>query len=440
MHGRTGVAYGVGGAQELQVARRVSQYEHAKSIIKRMRLGREQARGVATKAFEADLEAGRPDLALKCAKEFKLEDALITRAATALFAAFLQRRAYAKAFEVARSYNLAHAPEARPALEAAARLEDSSVELEQIRALARAAAGARREVSEADRAIELIRTAKEVRDRDPRVQGRAVVLEGDHEVWLAGDLHGSAVNLKRLAQAADLASHPERILVLQEIVHSRLITADNRDLSFVAIMDAIQLVAQHPGQVYYLLGNHDLAVAQNRELVKGGKYLNRYLFRGMAFMYRERYEQVLEEYRAFIGGMPAAVLAANGVFMAHSTPKRPFIPSISREFLTGAAAERPLTQQKALAALVNGRDFAPESAEEFAQRLECDVMLCGHTPTPRGFALKSKRHLIVDSQHEKAYFVRFRLDQRFSGAEELAGHLEPLWPDSEEAEIVGELM
>lgn len=419
----------------------MSHYEQARSIIKRMRLGKEQARDVALRAFEGDMDAGRPDLALKCAKEFKLEDACITRSATALFAAFVQRRQYAKALEVARSYHLAHAPEARAALAAASQVQDQSEELDQIRSLAQAAAGARREASEADRAIELIRAAGRARAEDPRVRGRAVVLEqGPTEVWLTGDLHGSAVNLKRFAHMADLAHHPERVLVVQEIVHSRLITADNRDLSFVAIMEAIQLMTRHPGQVYYLLGNHDLAVAQNRELVKGGKYLNRYLFRGMAFMYRDRYEEVLQVYREFVEGMPAAILAENGVFMAHSTPKRPFIASLSREFLTGAAAERPLTAQRAITALVNGRDFSPEAAEEFAQRLECEVMLCGHTPTPRGFTLKSPRHLIVDSQHEKAYFVRFGLDRRYRDAEELAAQLEPLWPDSEEAEITGELM
>ena len=429
----------------------MSQYEQARSIIKRMRLGREQARDVALRAFDGDMQAGRPDLALKCAKEFKLEDTCITRAATALFAAFVQRRQYAKALEVARSYHLAHAPEARGVLAAASKLQDQSGELDQIKALAQAAAGARREASEADRAIELIRQAGEVRARDPRIQGRAVVLEARQEVqtgraaaplevWLTGDLHGSAVNLKRFAAMVDLPNHPNRVMVVQEIVHSRLITADNRDLSFVAIMEAIQLMIRHPGQVYYLLGNHDLAVAQNRELVKGGKYLNRYLFRGMAFMYRERYEEVLQVYREFVEGMPAAILAANGVFMAHSTPKRPFIASLSREYLTSQAMDKPLTSQRAITAMVNGRDFSPEAAEEFAERLECDVMLCGHTPTPRGFTLKSARHLIVDSQHEKAHFVRFSLDRRFSGAEELASHLEPLWPDSEEAEITGELM
>lgn len=432
----------------------MSQYEQARSIIKRMRLGREQAQGVAQKAFDADMEAGRPDLALKCAKEFKLPDGCITRAATALFAAFVQRRQFAKALEVARSYHLAHAPEARPVLAAASRLTDQSGELDQIKALAAAAAGARREASEADRAIELIREAGRIRAADPRVRGRAVVLEArdevgagraalPREVWLTGDLHGSAVNLKRFAELADLATHPERVLVVQEIVHSRLITADNRDLSFVAIMDAIQLMVRHPGQVYYLLGNHDLAVAQNRELVKGGKYLNRYLFRGMAFMYRDRYEEVLQVYREFVEQMPAAILAQNGVFMAHSTPKRPFIGSLSREYLTATSAEKPLSAQRAITAMVNGRDFSPEAAEEFAERLECDVMLCGHTPTPRGYTLKSPRHLIVDSQHEKAYYVRFGLDRRFAGgAEELATHLEPLWPDTQttESEIADELM
>ncbi|MCW8138723.1 MAG: metallophosphoesterase [Planctomycetota bacterium] len=419
----------------------MSEYENAKRVIRQMRLGRAEAQAVAAKAFEADLKVGRPDIALKCAKEFKLTDDHVTRAATALFGELIKRRMFPKALEIARSYNLAHGgPAAQELLAQAgdARVDDPAIA--EIRRMARAACGARAVATEADRAIELLEAAKAARDQDPRVRGRAVLLPAEGEVWLTGDLHGNVDNLKRFAKLADLANHPERILVLQEIVHARFITADNKDLSFVAIMEAIRLMSEFPGRVYYLLGNHDLAVHLDRELVKGGKYLNRYLYRGMAYMYRERWEDVLGKYRAFVAGMPAAIFAPNGVFMAHSTPKKPFISTLSRDLLYDAGPKTPLRKLKPVAALVNGREYAKDAADAFADQMEVDLLLCGHTPTNRGWKVPNHRHLIIDSQHERARYVRFDLSRRYTSSVELSAQVGLLDPEGESVEVVGELM
>ncbi len=418
----------------------MSEYDKARSIIKKMRMTKKSAKDVASRAFDKDFDAGRPDIALKCAKEFQLGDVYVTKAATALFLELIRRAKFPKALEIARSYNLAHGgPEARNALTVAGQVDyDGGEPLNEIRRLARAASSARLETSEADRAIELIRKAGKLRSKDDRVRGRAVFLGGEGEVWLTGDLHGNVENLKAFAKVADLGNNPDRVMVIQEIVHSRFITADSRDLSFVAIMEAIDLMTRFPGQIYYLLGNHDLAVHLDRELVKGGKYLNRYLFRGMAYMYKDRYQDVLDAYRKFIADMPAAIFAENGVFMAHSTPKRPYIPTLSRSYLTDTAPERPLGKCKPVNALVNGREFSAEAADEFADRMECQVMLCGHTPTNKGWRIRSHRHLILDSQHERARYVRFDLSRHYKTSEELAEGLGVLNPDGDSVELLSE--
>ena len=419
----------------------MKEYKKAKRIVRQMRMGKTQAAELGLKAFHAEMEAGRPDAALKCAKDFKLADERVTEAATGLFLELIKRARFDKALEIARSYNLAHGGDhATAALEAASKVRyDGGEPLEQIRRLARQASATRLEASEADTAIELIRSARELRDKDDRIQGRAVILPSEGEVWLTGDLHGNVDNLKRFAELVDLENHPERIMVIQEIVHSRLITADNRDLSFVAVMEAIRLQQRFPGQVYYLLGNHDLAVHLDRELVKGGKYLNRYLFRGMAYMYKGRYEEVLTEYRTFVAKMPAAILAPNGVFMAHSTPKRAYVPSLSRDYLTGEAAKLPLRKLRPVNAMVNGRDYARETADAFSEQLESNVFICGHTPTNKGWRLPNERHLIIDSQHNKAHYVRFDLSKRYSGSQELAREgLARLDPKASEEQLASE--
>lgn len=418
----------------------MSEYSKAKRIIKQMRMGRKQAAELGAKAFKAEMEGARPDIALKCAKEFRLGDEYVTQAATSLFLELIKRANFVKALEIARSYNLAHGGgEATHALRVAGEVDYEGGEaLEEIRRLAHTACSARLEKSEADRAVEAIRAAGKAREQDDKQVGRAVFLPEEGEVWLTGDLHGNADNLKRFAAAADLANNPNRFLIVQEIVHSRLITADNRDLSFVAIMDAIRLQSQFPGQVYYLLGNHDLAVHLDRELVKGGKYLNRYLYRGMAYMYRDRYQDVLEEYRKFIAGMPAAIFSPNGVFMAHSTPKKAFIPSLSRAYLTEVAGEKPLSKLKPVNAMVNGRDYARATADLFADQLECDVMLCGHTPTNKGWRVPNHRHLIIDSQHGKARYVAFDLGTRYTSARELAECVQALNPEKEDMVLQSE--
>ena len=353
------------------------------------------------RAYRADLAAGLPHIALKCAREFELGDDKVNAAASALVTLLLDKKRFGDALEVARGFNLIAGAEAVQAklIEDARRIDVTALDEQQkaavaeIKRMAGAAVNKRARTTSADEALEAIAAATRARNGDSRVKGRAVFLPAEGDLYLTGDLHGNVENLRRFAATADLDAHPDRILVIQEIIHSRIITADQRDLSFVAILEALKLMARWPKRVYYLLGNHDLAFALDRELIKGGKFLNRFLYKGLAYMYQARHEEVAKAYKKFVLDMPAAILAPNGIIMTHSTPKRPFIPSLSMEDPTTTSAHKHLGDCGPIKALVEGRDFEETTIDQFTARMGVNLVLCGHTPTKHGFRIANSKQL-----------------------------------------------
>jgi hypothetical protein len=428
----------------------VSEFERAKKIIRRLKLPKSAARDQAKKAFHADLGAGKPHKALQCAKEFDLGNEFLTEAAVELFVVLVRRARFADAYKILKGYNLLEAGViAKKAIDIASNLDKIPASLELadrekigLRKILQRSdkLGSRRlKIHDADRAIKMMREAASIRDGDLKVKGRAVILPSDGDVMLCGDFHGNTDNIQRFIHLADLDHNPKRIVVIQEILHARLLTQDKRDLSFDTILYALDLLARYPGQVYYLLGNHDLGFHLGRDLVKAGKSLNRYLYKGMNFQFGDRYKEVAEEYQKFIGGMPAAIMTQNGIFMSHSTPKKAFVQMMSHQYLTEISANKPFGKCKPIVALVNGRDYAPDTARLFADKVGCDHMICGHTPTVRGVKVPNKHHIIIDSQHANARYIKFDLERSYEH-DELVACVEALNSSTIASEDIGELV
>ena len=428
----------------------MSELEKVRKIVRKMRLTKDAARQQARQAFRKDLGAGRPDLALQCAKEFMLGNEYITEAASTLFVTLVRRARFADAYRVLKNYNLLEAgPDAQFAIDLAARLDriPSTVDLKdsdrkalrKILLQSKKIGSRRLKIRDARAPLPTMRPAARAREEDPRVKGRAVMLPGEGDLFLAGDFHGNTDALLKFVRHCDLDLNPNRIVVIQEILHARKLTDDKRDLSFMTILHCIELMLRYPGQIYYLIGNHDLGFHLGRDLVKGGKSLNRYLFKGMNFQFKERYEEVVEEYKAFIENMPAAIITQNGIFMSHSTPKRPQIEKLSQTYFTDEAAEKPWRKLKPLVALVNGRDYAPETADAFADKMGCEHMICGHTPTVKGIKVPNKRHIIIDSQHANGRYISFDLGKMYEH-EELIKRVRPIFPKLVPTDDLGELM
>jgi hypothetical protein len=428
----------------------VSEFERAKKIIRKMKLPKSAARDQALKAYHADLGAGKPHKALQCAKEFDLGDILLTGAAVELFVVLIRRARFGDAYKILKGYNLLEAGTlATKAINIANNLDKipsnlklehkDQIGLKKILQRSQKVGSRRLKIHDADLAIEMMRKARSVRDRDPHVKGRAVILPSEGDVMLCGDFHGNTDNIQRFIHLADLDRNPHRIVVIQEILHARLLTEDERDLSFDTILYALDLIARYPGQVYYLLGNHDLGFHLGRDLVKAGKSLNRYLYKGMNFQFGDRYQEVADEYKSFIGGMPAAIMTQNGIFMSHSTPKKAFVQMMSHQYFTEVSAELPFGKCKPIVALVNGRDYSDETAQIFADKMGCDHMICGHTPTVKGVKVPNNHHIIIDSQHANAHYIKFDLGRLYEH-DRLVNCVQPLHSSTIASEDIGELV
>ena len=73
----------------------------------------------------------------------------------------------------------------------------------------------------AEQVIELCQQAAEANRSTAGRRGNVVLLtpENGDEVFVAADLHGNRLNFNELLRIADLANHPRRHLVMQEVCH-----------------------------------------------------------------------------------------------------------------------------------------------------------------------------------------------------------------------------
>src|SRR2546423_14899598 len=125
-----------------------------------------------------------------------------------------------------------------------------------------------------DRLLSTLQKAIQAFRDPPGRRGRLVQLQNVTEVLAAGDLHGNLDNFSVLMKKADLANHPQRHLVLQEVVHGpfRYPTGGDKSHQIVDLVAALK--CQFPAQVHLLLGNHELAQWTGQRIAKADLDLN----------------------------------------------------------------------------------------------------------------------------------------------------------------------
>jgi hypothetical protein len=257
-----------------------------------------------------------------------------------------------------------------------------------------------------------LRAATQAFRQTPGRLGRFVALDGATEVFATGDLHGNLENFRRILTNADLRSHPHRHLVLQEVVHGPFCYPDGSDKSHQLLDLLAALKCQHPRQVHFLPGNHELSQATDRMIGKGDVDLNELFRAGVRTAYAPHDEEIYAAYLDLIAVAPLGLRTPNRVFLSHSIPSAKHLAQFDPAVLErDVVEEAELEYGGAVHSLVWGRDSSPANVAAFLQKVDADLLITGHVPCEKGFAVPNDYQLILDSLGTPACYCLFPTDR-----------------------------
>lgn len=246
----------------------------------------------------------------------------------------------------------------------------------------------------------------------PGRRGRTVYLENATDVLAAGDMHGHVENFRQLLVKAELAAHPQRHFVLQEMIHGRFFYPQGGEKSHQLLDLLAALKCQYPERVHMLLGNHELAQWTGQWIGKGDDDLNQLFRQGIESAYGSRANEVYAAYLELFAAVPLALKTPNRILLTHSLPSatrlETFDASILERDEVDDAEFRP---GGSIYSLVWGRDTSDANAAAFVKKLDADLLITGHIPCDEGFARPNDCQLILDCTGAPASYCLFPTDR-----------------------------
>ncbi len=253
----------------------------------------------------------------------------------------------------------------------------------------------------------------------PGRRGHIVDLQNCTEVLVAGDLHGHVGHFQVMLKFADLANHPTRHFVLQELIHGKFRYPKGGDKSHQLVDLFAALKSQFPKQVHYIPGNHEMAQWTARPVLKADENLNAIFEEGVTEAYGAEFgPKIYETYLELFQSLPVALKAPNRVLVCHSLPAARVLPMFDPARLERDAYEADdLAPGGAVHGILWGRDTTRENVIGFLQKMEADLLVSGHVACEDGFAVPNDKQVIVDCAESPAGFVVFPTDRPLTHTE-----------------------
>jgi calcineurin-like phosphoesterase family protein len=252
--------------------------------------------------------------------------------------------------------------------------------------------------------ISRYRQAAQANLQSPGRVGSVVVLAPEFaaDCLITGDLHGHVANFEAILRRADLAAHPRRHLILQEVCHGGPTYPNGGCRSFEMLEHVAQLKIEYPAQVHFLLSNHELSELTDYPILKAKKMLNLVFRLGLQEAYGDAADEVRDAYCDFLASCPLAVRFPNGIFVTHSLPEHLDRRSFDRTVFDRPYDPHDLAEHGDVFDLVWGRDHRPDNAHAFAAVVGAKILVHGHEPCPLGYSVPNDTQLILDCCGENA--------------------------------------
>ncbi len=273
--------------------------------------------------------------------------------------------------------------------------------------------------------IDLLNSGIKANQTDRFRRANVVCLPGQGSLVVGGDIHGHRRNFERIVSFADLGNHPDRHLILQEIIHGGPEDEAGGCLSYQLLFEAVRLKVSFPDQVHIVMGNHDTACINSSEVMKNGKEMNRAMAEALEREFRHAGPDVRLAIRQFLFSQPLAVRCGNRLWISHSLPNErcidQFDPGVFDRELRINDCERPGSAYL----LTWGRRHSQAALDRMAGLLDVDLFVLGHQPQTAGWCRAGTNLLILASDHNHGCLLQADLSKTYTAAT-LAESLVPL--------------
>jgi len=273
--------------------------------------------------------------------------------------------------------------------------------------------------------IELLKQCANANFEDDFRRENLVVLPGNGDLIATGDIHGHRRNFEKIKTYADLKNHPERHLILQEIIHGGAVDEKQNCLSYQLLFDVARYKINFPNQIHLLLSNHDTAFISNTRVLKDGKEMNASIRRALDREFKQNSGDIKMAIAELLFSQPLAARCENRIWLSHSLPSDILIKKFDKSIFHRHLKVNDIVKPGSAYILAWGRKMSRQTLEKMAQMLDVDCFILGHQPQSMGFKKAAENLLIVASDHNHGCLLHIELKKSYT-TDELLGALVPL--------------
>lgn len=273
--------------------------------------------------------------------------------------------------------------------------------------------------------IDLLDKGTKANGEDKFRRGNLIQLPAEGELIITGDLHGHHRNFERAVTFTDLAGHPDRHIIFQEIIHGGPEDSEGDDLSYKLLFEIISYKLSFPDQVHVIMGNHDTAFINNSEVMKDGKEMNRSMRGAIKREYKKEAVKILFALKRNLFSQPLAVRCENRIWLSHSLPSDRLADKFDPEIMNRELKINDIVKPGSAYLLTWGRNMSQELLDKMAKLFDVDIFILGHQPQEEGWCRAGKNLLIIASNHNHGCLLPIDLTQSYT-VEQLVKALVPL--------------